>query len=93
MTEEDLPINLLWGRNGINVMDFVVKNQDRLSYEVEVFVRANVHYYSDGKQNSVKYSCPVCDMVGFRHQVFDYSNKNCPNCGVKLAWGDDKNED
>lgn len=74
-------------------MNFVVKDQHRLSYEIEVFVRPNVHYYSDENRNSVKYSCPVCDMAGFRHQVFDYCNKSCPNCGVKLAWGEDKNED
>lgn len=44
------------------------------------------HDYSDKDHpNYFKYSCPVCDMLGNKHQVHK-GESNCMLCGVNLLW-------
>lgn len=67
----------------------VIENIDGPIYKVVVKLRPVAHHYEKpGDPPYVKYSCPVCEMIGLKHQVFSCDAK-CPNCGVNLLWGED----
>ena len=52
----------------------------------KTYMRPIKHDYSDDEcPNYYKYSCPVCDMLGNRHQV-TVGDTNCPLCNVNLMW-------
>lgn len=56
------------------------------------YVKPVKHDYSDKYHpDYYKYSCPVCDMLGNKHQVTKH-DKNCPLCNVNLIW-DEESED
>ena len=41
------------------------------------------HYMPNGTY--IKYSCPVCEALGNKHQVYP-GEENCPLCNVNLMW-------
>lgn len=44
-------------------------------------------YYTDiAEKEVIKWSCPVCELFGNRHQVHEWED-NCSQCGVSLEWG------
>lgn len=62
----------------------IVLNEEAPCYKHEVRIYPNIRKYEDGV---VKYTCPVCDLVGDRHQI-GYMESRCPICGVNLIWLD-----
>ncbi len=74
-------------------MDFIIENEDGFSFEKVVKLYPTKHYYKlSGKKLHIKYSCPVCEMCGFKHQVHPCDTR-CPNCGVNLLWEAQNNEE
>lgn len=60
--------------------------ESNVSYKRKTYMRPVKHNYSDDEHpNYYKYSCPVCDMLGNRHQV-TVGDTNCPLCNVNLLW-------
>lgn len=50
------------------------------------------HDYSDKDHpNYFKYSCPVCEALGNKHQVHK-GDTNCPLCNVNLMWEEPEDE-
>lgn len=47
------------------------------------------HYESSGEKPYIKFSCPVCDMLGNKHQVC-FGQNNCPLCNVNLNWEEEE---
>lgn len=55
-------------------------------HQRKTFVVPTPHHYEETGENPyIKYTCPVCDIAGNRHQVIKGSN-NCPLCNVNLLW-------
>lgn len=53
------------------------------------YMRPTKRDYSDKwHPNYYKYTCPICDMLGNKHQVLK-GDKNCCLCGVNLLWEED----
>lgn len=50
------------------------------------------HYENKGEPEYIKYSCPVCEAVGDKHQVHQCEN-NCSICGVNLLWNNNEDEE
>lgn len=66
----------------------VEEGEDLPVYKKITRVRPSAHYYMlnvDG--NYIKYSCPVCEALGNKHQVHP-GEQNCPLCNVNLVWED-----
>ena len=64
--------------------NFTIENEDGLS--CDVVVRAlPIPYYYDRERTIVKYSCPICTIMGLRFSVCKGA-KTCPTCGIKLDW-------
>lgn len=50
------------------------------------YVRPTEHHYEEeGETPYAKYCCPVCEMLGNKHQVTE-GESNCPLCNVNLFW-------
>ena len=47
------------------------------------------HYEKDGENPYIKYSCPVCEGLGIKHQVHPLED-NCKICGINLDWSEIK---
>lgn len=47
-------------------------------------VKPLAHYYMPNG-TYIKYSCPVCEALGNKHQVYR-GEENCPLCNVNLVW-------
>ncbi|MNW62893.1 hypothetical protein D3C74_410500 [compost metagenome] len=59
------------------------------AYQRITYVRPTEHYYGKGgEQSYVKYGCPVCELLGNKHQV-TFGSDNCPLCNVNLLWEQD----
>lgn len=60
--------------------------ETQYSYQKKAMLYPTAHYYGDvaGKPY-IKYGCPICESLGFKHQVHP-TDDNCPNCGVNLDW-------
>lgn len=43
------------------------------------------HYEEKGEKRYIKYGCPVCEIIGHKHQVTEGSAK-CSACSVNLIW-------
>ena len=43
------------------------------------------HYENEGDEPYIKYGCPVCNLLGNKHQIAK-GKKNCPLCNVNLLW-------
>ena len=56
--------------------------EEQLSYKKITYMKPIKHDYGD---NYYKYSCPICDMLGNKHQLLK-GTKNCPLCNVNLLW-------
>lgn len=56
--------------------------EGRYKYQRMTKVEPVPHYYDD---DYIKYSCPVCEALGNKHQVSE-GRSNCPLCNVNLAW-------
>lgn len=57
-------------------------------YKKITYMRPVKRDYSDEcHPNYYKYTCPICDMLGNKHQVLQ-GDKNCCLCGVNLLWED-----
>lgn len=55
------------------------------------YMRPTKRDYSDKDHpNYYKYTCPVCDMLGNKHQVHK-GETNCCLCGVNLLWEEEIN--
>lgn len=50
------------------------------------------HYNQKNEPEYIKYSCPVCEMLGNKHQVLN-GTKNCSLCNVNLVWEDEDCEE
>lgn len=60
--------------------------ESNVCYKRKTYMRPVKHNYSDDEHpNYYKYSCPVCDILGNRHQV-TVGDTNCPLCNVNLLW-------
>lgn len=47
------------------------------------------HYEENGEEPYIKYSCPICDNLGIKHQVHPWED-NCSICGINLDWSEKK---
>lgn len=52
------------------------------SYKKITYMRPIKHPYGE---DYFKYSCPVCDMLGNKHQVLK-GDTNCTLCNINLLW-------
>lgn len=54
----------------------------------KISVKPIAHYYGKDEWNGYeyyKYSCPICDSLGCKHQV-PKGQKNCLICRINLEW-------
>lgn len=59
-----------------------------VTYKRITYVKPTAHHYEKtGEKPYIKYGCPVCDLLGNKHQVSTWE-KNCPLCNVNLLWDD-----
>lgn len=71
--------------NGPLMINGKVKDADYV-YQRKTFVKPVEHHYeAPGEKPYIKYSCPVCDALGNKHQVAPCQS-NCPLCNVNLWW-------
>lgn len=63
---------------------FTIENEDGLPCDVVVRALPIPHYY-DRERTIVKYSCPICTIMGLRFSLHAEA-ETCPKCGVKLDW-------
>lgn len=47
------------------------------------------HYEENGENAYIKYSCPICNSLGVKHQVHPLED-NCKICGINLDWSEIK---
>lgn len=58
------------------------------AYQRIARVKAVAHHYEDeGEKPYIKYGCPVCELLGNKHQVTAGAS-NCTQCNVNLMWED-----
>lgn len=70
----------------VDKLDQGYVTESNVSYKRITYMRPVKHDYSDDEHpNYYKYSCPVCDILGNRHQV-TVGDTNCPLCNVNLLW-------
>lgn len=50
------------------------------------------HYEDEGEAPYIKYNCPVCELIGHKHQVTEGFGR-CWSCGVNLIWEGDRRLD
>lgn len=63
--------------------------ESNVAHKRITYMRPVKRDYSDSYHpNYYKYTCPICDMLGNKHQV-SKGDKNCCLCGVNLLWEDD----
>lgn len=56
------------------------------AYQRTAFVKPTETHYGDvGELPYIKYGCPVCELLGNKHQV-TIGDRNCPLCNVNLLW-------
>lgn len=75
----------------LNPSDFTIENEDGLACEVIVRALPIPHYY-DRERTYVKYTCPICTILGLRIGLTKDYHLRCPTCGVNLDWGGDNDE-
>lgn len=63
----------------------IILNKEEPCYKHIVQIYPKIRKYEGGV---VKYTCPVCDEIGDKHQVHP-SDLRCPNCGVNFVWFDE----
>lgn len=47
------------------------------------------HYEDEGEPEYIKWCCPICEVIGNRHQVGKFDEK-CMLCGINLDWSKDE---
>lgn len=58
----------------------------KYAYQRKTYVKPREHHYENkGEKPYIKYGCPVCDLLGNKHQV-SFGESNCPQCNVNLLW-------
>jgi len=64
----------------------IIENEDGpICTNVVKVVPVARHYEDEGEPEYIKYTCPVCDSIGCKHQVLPYED-NCSICKVNLDW-------
>lgn len=60
--------------------------ESKYAYEkITSFKAIEGHYENKGEPPYIKYNCPICSMLGNRHQI-TRGDKQCPLCGINLKW-------
>lgn len=79
--------------NRVNVTDTITLNA---IYEQAPVHRAFVkikplekHYEDPGEPEYIKWCCPICEIIGNRHQIGKFDEK-CTLCGINLDWSKDE---
>lgn len=61
----------------------------RFAHQKMTYVKPVAHHYEQpGEPEYIKYTCPICDLFGNKHQVHKSIDINCPLCHVNLIWID-----
>lgn len=62
--------------------------ESEYSYQKIAYVEPTEnHYEGAGEKPYIKYSCPVCELLGNKHQL-SFGTSNCSLCNVNLTWKD-----
>lgn len=62
-----------------------------VSYKRITYVKPTENHYGKvAEKPYIKYGCPVCDLLGNKHQV-PIGASNCPLCNVNLVWEEQEN--
>ena len=66
-----------------------VQQSDKAHKRITSFKPIETHYENPEEKPYIKYSCPICFMLGNKHQVA-FGEKNCMLCNVNLNWDEDE---
>lgn len=67
-----------------------VVTEAKHAYQRLTYARPTVHHYGNsGEKPYIKYGCPVCELLGNKHQV-SIGVSNCSLCNVNLVWEEHK---
>lgn len=62
----------------------------KYAYQRLTFIKPiEKHYENKGEEPYIKYCCPVCEMLGNKHQL-SFKAENCSLCNVNLTWDESK---
>ena len=75
-----------------NTIDKGYVTESNVAHNRITYMRPTKRDYSDKDHpNYYKYTCPICDMLGNKHQVHK-GETNCCLCGVNLLWEEEQHE-